>query len=146
MCSKSIIRDCAKNFVIKCLFSTAISGYPAGYPVICRISGQRRISGRIPDIRHEQLAGYPVSCQKSIRPNPIIFPFLQSSSATKVTLIAAILLPDSGGCQTMHIFFKRATIWDTICLYCIKSPNMAKSRIQSCVFLRIFTYTDIGLF
>ena len=49
----------------KKLFSTTISGYKAGYPVICRISGQRRISGRIPDIRHEQLAGYPVS---GIRP------------------------------------------------------------------------------
>ena len=34
MCFKSIIRDCAKNFVTKCLFFTAISGYPvnAGYP------------------------------------------------------------------------------------------------------------------
>ena len=43
--------------------------YPAGYPIICRISGQRRISGRIPDIRHELLAGYLVSGQKSIRHN-----------------------------------------------------------------------------
>ena len=38
-------------------FSTLISGYLAGYPVICRIFGQRRIFGRIPDIRHKQLAG-----------------------------------------------------------------------------------------
>ena len=30
----------------KKLFSTTISGYPAGYPVICRIYGQCRISGQ----------------------------------------------------------------------------------------------------
>ena len=28
------------------LFSTAISGYPTGYSVICRITGQRQISGK----------------------------------------------------------------------------------------------------
>ncbi len=33
MCSKSIIRDCSNFFLTKCLFFTAISGYPAGYPV-----------------------------------------------------------------------------------------------------------------
>ena len=36
----------------KLVFSTSISGYLAGYPVICRM---------ISDIRHLKSAGYPVS-------------------------------------------------------------------------------------
>ena len=53
-------QKCCENV----LFSTAISDNPAGYPLIYRISG------RITDIRHELLAGYPVSGLKSIGPNP----------------------------------------------------------------------------
>ncbi len=44
--------------------------YPAGYPVICWISSIGQISGRRLDIQYEKSVGYPISGQKSIRPNP----------------------------------------------------------------------------
>ena len=94
MCSKSIIRDCAKNFVTNLLFSTIISGYPAGYPVnaVYRISG---INNQ-PDIRYpaKKVSGPTLPCTNIyLHPRPLMVQLLGPDDYGIAEAVMAFLLP-----------------------------------------------------